>query len=240
MKALLLLLLCTFFAAASEDEVQDEMVTDSTEPTFTVGYVSFGAAYYDLEELNRSLQKTGNPLFGNEVFQFTLGEDVHYEQLIGGGSFSANIWEIAENNEKRTFMTSMDMNALVGYDLLFEEHMSLFPYVGVGVGVSLLHMAHQDASFESMGQGTSLQDELLWQMSLDIKTGFGYDFHLKREGTSTVFGVRAGYRFDVSSGTGWYRELSTVAGGPSLKMSGPYATLLFGIKQMGRVDHSKK
>lgn len=227
MKTLMIIaaaVLTTFAGERCETGEQDTLI-----PDYKTTYAAFGGMYTDMDNMNSALQNGGAPTLDNAVFQFSFGENSHYGQFLLGGMFTANIWRIAENTNKRSLQGTFDFSAIAGYDLVESDRTALYPYAGIGFGWIIHHRALKDEPYESIIAGESVQDETLWQMSLDLKTGVGFDFRAKESTDSPVFGVRLGYNFDVSNGSRWYRGFSTVSHAPSFKKSGPFAELVFGF-----------
>lgn len=194
-----------------------------------VSYISVGGSYFDLDALNSNLQKSGYPSLDNAVAQVAIGSDYRYNRLISDYTFTGHWWRRGENTDKRTRLFGLDFTSTIGFDLLEQPKVALYPYAGLGIGGLFLQLGHRDIPFDDVTNGSSPADQLLAQMTLDIHTGLGFDIRAKESGDSPLFGIKAGYRFDVSDAARWYRDYSTVSGAPSLKASGPFVKLVFGF-----------
>lgn len=204
-------------------------VVKETAPFTTVDYITIGGSFFDLDDVNESLETGYYPSLENGVVQVSLGRDIRFNQLVADYTLTGHWWKTGENSRHRTKLWGLDFSSSLGYDILEEKRFSLFPYVGLGIGGLFMKMAHRDVAFEDISDGTAPVDQSLNQLTLDIYTGLGFDVRSKSVGKGQVIGLKGGYRFDVSSGTNWLRNSSTVGGAPDLKASGPYFKVVLGI-----------
>lgn len=194
-----------------------------------VSYFSVGGSYYDLDNLNSSLNGGGYTRLENAVVQVAIGKDYRFNRVISDYSFTGHWWRRAENSEKRTRMFGLDFQSTFGFDFLETPKMALYPYAGFGVGGLFLQLGQNEIPFDDIVTGVVAEDQLLSQMTFDIHTGLGFDVRIKESDPSPLFGIKAGYRFDVSDGNRWYRSYSTTSQAPSLKASGPFVKVIFGF-----------
>lgn len=210
----------------------DFQISDSlcSKADFKTTYGGFGVGYSDLGKLNRNMQSNGFDRMDQGIFLITGGEKYHYKRFIVGGEFTGYLWNIAESDTRRNLQGGFDVSLISGFDIISKEEISLFPYMGLGLGALTHHMAYKDLPFTSVSKGNSASDETLWQPTAIVKFGLGFERDLPSNKTNTIIGLRAGYTVDISDGDRWYRDFSTVADGPSLKQSGPFVMLTVGVK----------
>lgn len=229
MKPQLLLLLFVPIMLFAKECNHTKDVLDSTNADFIVTYGGIGVSYTDLEDLNTTLGSYGINRIDQGAFRITGGEELHFKRFITGGTFSGYMWKIAENDHRRSVQLGFDVGALIGYDIIPKEKVSLFPFAGFTIGTLFHQLAYIDEAFSDVAQGSAPSDQMLWQFTVNTKVGVGFDFHFVKDDKNPTVGIRAGYQFDISDGDRWYRDISTVAGGPSVEMSGPFVDLVFGI-----------
>lgn len=203
---------------------------DTLSADYKTSYGGIGASYSDLNKLNNSLKQNNFARMDQGVFLITGGEQFHYNRIIVGGDMTGYLWNIAESGSRRNFQAALDITALGGFDLIANEQMALFPFVGLGIGTIVHHMAYEGIHFDEIAQSSKRFDETIWQPVFLVKTGVGFDFELPHNKQSTTIGIRAGYTFDISDEDRWYRELSTISGAPGQKLSGPFVKVVLGVK----------
>lgn len=232
MKQLFIVLIGISVAFAGNFEKR-ECSKDSLRADYKISYGGLGAGYSDLDKINVQMQKNGFDRMDQGVVLITGGEQYHYKQLILAGESTVYLWRITDNDTRRHFQGAIDATALAGFDLIGNERYTLFPFLGVGVGSIVHHMSYEDLPFDAVSTGTDKSDETIWQPAVLLKTGVGFDLEIPGKKEQGTVGVRAGYTFDIGDGDRWYRDLSTIAGAPSYKLSGPFFKLVFGIKSTG-------
>lgn len=229
MKRLILILLGASLTFAGGKKIP-QCTTDSIGADYKTSYGGLGVGYSDMEKINARMQQKGFDRMDQGVVLITGGEQYHFGQFIFAGESTLYLWRITDNDTRRNIQGGVDVTAIAGYDLIANEKSALFPFVGFGIGSVIHHMSYEGLPFDEIAASTEKSDETIWQPTLLIKTGVGFDVAVPGKKEGTTVGLRAGYTFDVSDEDRWYRDLSTVSGAPSFRISGPFVKLVFGIK----------
>lgn len=219
-------------SGTSNQEYDDSEYIDS-ESVEKTGYSTFrfslGASYFDLKSLNEQLSSAGLPSLDNASFQFGFGRTTQKTRLVLDYGLLVYSWRNAHNNDRKSDLTSAVFSLNYGFDLLKQTHVSLFPYAGANLGALLLKTSYKDLPFNEVVTGKSHQDEILHKITITAQAGLGFDIRKKRDGLMPSIGFRAGYQFDLSDYSKWYRGMSSVSNGPDASTSGPFANIVFGI-----------
>lgn len=228
MKKSLLTLLITATMVLAGGKRVSHCTTDSMKADFKLTYGGFGVAYSDLDELNSTMQQRGFARMDQGVFLITGGEQYHHNRVIVGSDVTGYLWRFAENDHRRSVQGALDVTLFTGFDLMPAQEQSLFPFVGLGLGSVVHHMAFTDLSLDDVNSNTQGSDETLWQPAILFKAGIGFDVQVPNDKDQLSVGLRVGYTFDMGKEDNWYRDFSTISNGPDLKMSGPFVKLVIG------------
>lgn len=226
-----------------EEEPEDEQEEDdsclfgceddlpiSLNMLFNTGY-----SRYNLSDLNQVMQGKGYSAFSENLFSV-------------GGSMQLVTWNFLTELEGNvafgapsindTYYTNLSAgNVLLnfGYQLKPVKELSIYPIVGLGIGIAQLDFTRRNLlpSFDEFLTNPGRQGQIS-NLLFTLNAGVGIDWEWDWGGQ---IGIRGGYLWTPPSN--WWdiqdvrdddnsRSLA-VAGGPSISLSGPYVRVMLGF-----------
>lgn len=221
-----------------EDEQEDDDCFFGCEDDLPISLnMLFNTGYsrYNLSELNQVMQGKGYSAFSENLFSV-------------GGSMQLVAWNFLTELEGNvafgapsindTYYTNLSAgNVLLnfGYQLKPVKELSIYPIVGLGIGIAQLDFTRRNLlpSFDEFLTNPGRQGQIS-NLLFTLNAGVGIDWEWD---WGAQIGIRGGYLWTPPSN--WWdiqdvrdddnsRSLA-VAGGPSISLSGPYVRVMLGF-----------
>ncbi len=204
--------------------------TAMMKPTHEFRYVSPGYSWADLGKVNAFLNSEGLAGFSDQAWTIALGGYRDYHRFIMESALSARIWGSNLTGSLRVSLFAGDLTWNTGFNVLPPEwSTSVYPYLGLGVGLNDLYFR---ANSRSLGSLLSSVDSNFsaWELTPLLNLGIGSNFLLpNKDGTKGLaIGLRVGYLVDLYTSKRWYSDGIYVNNLPSILQSGPYIRLIIG------------
>jgi len=215
----------------------------------------YGEAYFnlqlksknvDLSELNQFLSTNGYTSSLSEDFMpLCLGVDMVFKRFVVGMGFNVmNSKSVKKQNQSQIIYANQEFFIDIGYDLLKNEKLRLYPFVGfIHNSVSLDIRDLQDTiptNFQEVFDNPSNNATLFQGVTnIDLGLGFNYMFFIGERKTTCgkakiylPIGIKTGYNIQYSDGA-WHLNNNPLNNSPAIDYSGPYVSINigYGIKQ---------
>jgi hypothetical protein len=212
--------------------------------THRYGFLGGGFSWFDDSKLNEMLTSSNLPKFKEYAMTVSLGGRKDMGKLIMESVITGYFWKnMVSSTNQRVSLMSGDIMWNHGYNFLTSGMpLTLFPYVGLGVGINTMQLRSDRKTFSELVATAGDPDHALFlsQGAVLFNVGLGSDlFLVKPDKTKTmVIGIRAGYSYDLYTGKKWYSNGTTVSDLPSLHHNGGYVRLVIGGE--GNHNHHEK
>jgi opacity protein-like surface antigen len=254
-KTVVIGILTTLLTITASTSIAEEPTADAadkkswTSPHFSpkVGNLYFlgGAGFFDLDDLNSSLDANGYSELKTPALSLGLGLDVSIGRLILGSEWQwmKNIGSDAERDSLRADIKSKYWLARIGVDVVKWRGLRVYPLFGIGMGTTSVFIAREEgASFREV-LDTPSREVRMSQKGLLLDASLGVDYRFKMRETeykSSFFtvGVRGGYLFSPYS-RNWETATAEITGGPDILTTGPTVQLLIGISGERKHWHTR-
>lgn len=200
------------------------------------GGLHLGYLQLDLADLNRALNSAGYPSL-DEGF-FTIGGSGYEvrDRFVGGGEFHGVL-----GRQKNTTGGTYTLSATgtfgllrAGYVVHRSARLDVFPMLGLGFGTMSLKIAQRNALAFDDVLADPRRSATLTNVSflLDASIHLDWRFHVRqrepnRDG-GVVVGVQGGYSLSPWTSSWKLDGLNSVAGGPGMRLRGPYVRISIG------------
>jgi hypothetical protein len=203
----------------------------------SLGLDIYGAAgwnTFNIGNLNDRLKASGYQPFSRDFLSLGFGADIHVRRIIFDGSGAVYL-----TGEKSSLAGTVSTRIgggsglfQVGYNLFPTGDWSFFPLIGVGFGVMELSIRPNAAANFTDVLTDPRRVAPLTAVTALVNVGVGGEYTIplvRRDGSSggILVGFRAGYLFSPFS-SNWRLDSMSLAGGPELRMSGPYVKAIVG------------
>jgi hypothetical protein len=236
--AVFMLLVGVFAAVCLNAAEGDSSCTMKT--THQYGFLGGGISWFDDSKLNDRLALSNLPKFKEYAMTISIGGRKDMKRMTMESVITGHFWRDKVSSNQRISLWSGDIFWNGGYNILpSEQSLTLFPYVGLGVGLNTMRLRSDTKTFS--GLLTSTDHALfLTQGSVIFNVGLGSDlFLVKPDKTrSMVIGIRAGYSYDLYNAKNWYSDGTTISDLPVLRHNGGFIRLVIG--GMGNRKHCEK
>lgn len=191
--------------------------------------------------LNHILASNGlAPLSGNDIW-INASTNHIFRQWIMEDGVGFTPWSTSEANGIKTRFNQYQAFLRLGYNVLKEPDLRLFPFAGINVSAAVLNIEDNNA----IKSTSDFSDELLnssasktfYQPNLGIELGGGFDYLIKvKEKQTDCFtikrsipiGIRAGYYINAARGD-WRIENYHLNNGPDKNQSAFFVSLNIGL-----------
>lgn len=222
----------TFFASTAESQNTANSFFKSVDVT---GYISLGANWSDLGDLNSRLDIHNYPVFSDLTGSFGGGTRIVIgEKFIFGIDF-CRLFKKSESSDSYNTTLSGSINSFnLGYIVYKQPDMAVYPIFGIGMqNMEMTIYNNSPAAFESLletpEKGVELsRRSLLMDIAVQIDR-----YSQDRERKTYKWGIKAGYRMDLW-GRDWVLEGSSLEGGPDTSVEGLYIQFNFGLRDLIR------
>jgi hypothetical protein len=197
------------------------------------GYLSPGVSRVDAGRINRFLGDRGISSFMATAPSVSIGGHREYRRLVLESGLTMCYRRDNVNANLRTSLSTGDLLWNHGINVLpVGVPATLFPYIGMGIGVASLHVRSDKKEFGAL-LASSEPDAMLWQASFLLNGGIGADLIRSVKGTrrGMVLGLRGGYQLDPfsqSKGRAWRSGRTEIENMPILRQNGLYVRLILG------------
>lgn len=209
------------------------------EDHFSFKYFGIGGIDLNLDNFNADLARNGVGDFKSYSTTLSLGGQKSFKRLIGEHELSLLMWKREENASTTASLMAGNLLWNAGYNVLPSKwRTDLYPFGGIGVGLTGLNVLADKKSFED-ALIQSEPDLFAWQWRFILNAGIGANFAIKNQTDKMggVVGIRVGYLFDPTSTNRWRSGGTEISGLSALDHSGPYIKVIFG--GWGKNHHQK-
>lgn len=194
------------------------------------GYFAIGTHLTNLGSLNERLSEAGYPTFASEMISIGGGGYgvAGGRLLLGGegyGLLSAN-----KGYQGRNVSVGGGYGLFtLGYLLRPEQHLRVYPQVGIGGGGLMLEIGNTGAEDFDDVLNNPNRSATLEKGSLLLSLGVGVEYQFSEPGDESGFqiGLRAGYLL-APYDTSWEIGESSLSSGPDATIGGPFLRLTIG------------
>jgi hypothetical protein len=198
------------------------------------GFFMVGTQRLYVDDLNRSMDAAGYPGFSSSAL--TLGGGGLGSQgafLIGGeGHGVLGSDRTTASGDLQTRIGGGYGLFTVGYDLLPDDALSVYPLIGIGAGALSVKIHERGAPlFDDLLENPRRGVEMS-RVSFLLMLAVGGDFlvevpHDGPERGGFAVGLRVGYMASLGQRS-WSSDVGNVAGGPDLSPAGPFVRIQIG------------
>jgi hypothetical protein len=228
--SMLLLSLSVIAAAEPKQECRDSTMKKMMTPTREFGFVSPGISWTFLGQLNSSLTSSGLTGFPEHAWGLSFGREKEFRRLIMEHSLSFGIYGDNLDGNLRTSLFVGNLIGRTGFNVLPPAlFASLYPYLGLGAGLNVIHFRANSRTLGSMLTATD-SNVYAWQLTPLLDLGLWSNFiFANKEGTrGLVAGLRVGYLADLYYTKRWYSDGAVLSDLPAIQQTGPYIKLVLG------------
>jgi len=183
----------------------------------------------NLGSLNSALNADGIPSLGSNAIWINASMNHVWGQWITEDGIGFTPITTAQENNFKAEYNQYQIYGRLGYNLLSEKDMRLFPFVGFNLSAAVLDIQDR-ARIDNTSDFTteilnSTSSKTLYQPNFGIELGVGYDYLIQAKPKnmgcvlvqrSIPFGVRAGYYIDTYQGD-WKVDNQSLTGGGDKK-----------------------
>ncbi|HMA63640.1 MAG: hypothetical protein ACM31E_07840 [Fibrobacterota bacterium] len=226
---LLVLLLSSFSVTAMNFCNKNDSMSCSTMVTRHFGYVEPGVAWLSIDNLNDYLVMQGLSPFEDRSPSFTIGHRKEFKRLYFESGLTFRYFDDHTKSNLKTSLYNGTYLWNTGFNLLPQNlPMTIFPFAGIGVGGTYLHVRSDSRAFSDAIVSNG-PDITMWQGAFLLNAGAGSDFILSKKDRGFVIGIRGGYIYDpFTSKREWRSNGTKITNLPNLDQSGPYIQLVIG------------
>jgi hypothetical protein len=200
------------------------------KPTHEFGYVSPGSAWLTLGKVNSLLNSQGLSGFPEQAWTLSFGHYEDFRRLVMESELTLRIWGDNVNAGLRTSLFTGDITWNSGFNVLPPEWAaSLYPYLGLGIGLNSLYFRENSRTLAELRVSTEPNSNA-WELTPLLNLGLGSNFLFANNDRSKglVVGLRAGYLVDLYYTKRWMSDGIYVSDLPSISQTGPYVRLVLG------------
>lgn len=199
-------------------------------------YLTLGGSIVENQDVTKRTERLGYPGFSRYNLSLGFGSFRSHNRFVEGGEFEGLLWKRNTSGNLESRFGAGRTVSFIGYSLFKNPHITLFPLIGLGAGISFLRAGPTEVPFDSSFTVPSQTppDGFIYQGSFLIDAGIGAFIsrsHPKKKYKNIAFGIRAGYLFDPVDSENWYRNGITLKDGPDSNLSGPYLRMTFGVSK---------
>ncbi len=195
-----------------------------------LGYLQVGPAFWDLDELNDSLQVRGLDDFSNTVLAIGLGNYTMIQRVLVDFQINSYWWGDEKTNGTEGSLVAGNAFLNLGINILPSYmNLQLYPLVGFGGGVLRLHVHDDEASWtDALNNPNGVGTDPLYQWSMLLNFGGGLDYLISVGPIQRmVVGLRGGYIYDPTD-SDWNQQGPNLTGAPEQKQSNGYIMVTIG------------
>ncbi|HUI93473.1 MAG TPA: hypothetical protein VLX68_14605 [Chitinivibrionales bacterium] len=226
-----LLFLAAFVSIAAAHSMEnDSMEMKMMKPTHQFGYISPGFSWIDFGQLNNFLKSSGFSAFPEQAWTLSLGGYKDYRRLVMESAIMFRIWGDNVNGPVRVTLCAGEIVWNMGFNSLPPEWpVSLYPYLGLGVGGNSIYFRDNSKTLASLLASTE-PNSFIGQLTPLLNLGLGSNYVLasKDGDKGLAIGLRIGYLFDLYINKSWYSDGIRVSDMPSILQNGAYIRLVLG------------
>ncbi len=215
-----------FFQAIAMDSDSDSTM----KVTRHYGIMSAGISWFTNSNLNDYLNRLGFSSFKEYAVSVSLGSHSEVGNMVMENAITGNFWEDKINSGLRSTLWSADIFMNSGYNIFASEMpMSLFPYMGFGIGLNTLQIRSDTKTLPQLIVSKE-PDAFLWQPSILFDLGIGSDaiFTMADKKQGLTIGFRAGYTYDIYTAQNWYSDGTSISDVPRFRQNGGYVRIILG------------
>jgi hypothetical protein len=196
------------------------------------GWFGVGAQALDLDELNASLVAHGYPNLSDGFVTLALGGwGSHGPVVLGleGAGYIEDEEDIL-NGARRAALTGGYGLFRFGYSVRAMDDIDVVPLIGIGGGAMRLALTeHSAPTFDEVLDDPGRSSQLTTGMFLlDASLAVHYRFTDRGDGRGFLVGLQGGYLWAPTDASWKLEDANDVAGGPELRVQGPYVRLQLG------------
>ncbi len=217
-------------AVAGTDDSSKASSMMNMKPTHEFGYASPGSAWLSLSNVNKFLNNQGLSGFLGQAWTVSLGGYRDWHRVVMEHSLNLRIWGYNLNGALRTSMYLWDATWNTGFNTLPPEWpVSLYPYVGLGVGLNTMFFGSDTKTFATM-LATNEPDAYAWEFTPLFNVGLGSNYLFPSPDSTKGFsvGLRLGFLVDLFYTKRWISDGVYISDLPSISQTGPYIRLTLG------------
>ncbi len=234
---LMVMVLAGFGIATAGDSTGDSAMMRMMRPTHEFGYVGASSAWLSLSGFNTFLNSQGLSSFPEQAWTIAFGGYKDYDRLVMEHTFSIRIWGFNRNGPLRTTLVAADLTGNTGFNTLPPQWpASLYPYVGLGVGMNALYVRDDSKTFSQMLASTE-PNSYSWEFTPLLNLGLGSNYLLLSPDKTMglALGLRAGFLVDLYYTKRWISDGVYITDIPSISQTGAYVRLI--IAGWGKHKH---
>ncbi len=200
------------------------------KPTHEFGYVSAGSAWLTLGKVNSFLNGQGLSGFPEQAWSLSFGRYKDFRRLVMESDLTLRIWGDNLNAGLRTSLFAGDITWNNGFNVLPPEWVgSLYPYLGLGIGLNNLYFRDNSKTLAEL-RTTTEPNSNVWELTPLLNLGLGSNFLFANNDRSKglVVGLGAGYLVDLYYTKRWMSDGIYISDLPSISQTGPYVRLVLG------------
>jgi hypothetical protein len=228
-KAVLMLAFLSFYSVNAMHFGKSDSLSCRPMDTRHFGFIETGASWLSMNSLNDYLKLQGLSPFNERSPSFTIGHRKEFKRLYFESGLTFRYFDDHTRSNLKASLYNSTYLWNTGFDLLPQAYpVTLFPYVGMGVGGTYMHVRNDSRAF-SDALVSNGPDFTMWQGAFLLNAGVGSDFIVTKTERGFVIGIRGGYTYDpFTSKREWRSNGTRITNLPDLDQSGPYVNLLIG------------
>jgi opacity protein-like surface antigen len=189
-------------------------------------YFIGGVTWIDNEALTPYLSAYGIGEYSTYNLNLGYGAMKTWGRFVHGLEINTLLWKKNTSDNYRAEFWAARVLGVTGYEVVKTKNLKLFPYAGLGMGMSSISITAENMTFTDALNASKTGSLHLYSVLINL--GAGFDFYKPRCSKTKMIGIRGGYVFDPIKSNQWYKGNSKVKHGPDIKLSGPYVNLVIG------------
>lgn len=202
-------------------------------------FLEAGGVMVDAGRMNDGLSANGLAGFSDYAASLGIGRSIRAGRLVMEKQVYGIMWGNRTAGNTRGSLWSGQMLSSSGVNVLPQSlPVSLFPYAGLGAGLTVLGLYDDSRTFSDAVASPRVSSTLA-QPTILLTAGLGSDFavNLPRIEKTLGIGVRVGYTYDPSRRDTWWSDGTRITDGPEPVLSGVYGKLVIG--KIGSISFDK-
>lgn len=200
------------------------------KPTHEFSYISPGFSWINLGSFNNFLVSSGFTRFPAQAWTISLGGYKDFRRLVMEGAIMARIWGYNLDGPQRVSLGAGEIVWNSGFNVLPPEwSTSLYPYMGLGIGMNSLYIRAKSKTLLSLLAATE-PNSFMWELTPLLNLGLGSNYLLSAKDGSKglAIGLRIGYLVNLYMNKKWSSDGINVSDLPSILQNGAYIRLTLG------------
>ncbi len=191
--------------------------------------IGIGVGMADMASINDKMSSLGIDPFRNYGLSLDLESQTDFNRLMMGGELRGLIFMDRVSNNMRSSFSSGSLLLKSGYNVINTDHVQLYPYLGLGVGLLDLMVRDNEVPFDSALVRRHHSTVSMYQTKFLVDLGVAFDLlGGKNPKHLGVLGIRAGYSFDPYTSDRWHHDGEILTNSPTPALNGAYVMLTLG------------